>query len=317
LTTEDSITDVPGISVGHAEVAGGASGCTVILGPFRGRVDRRGPATGSRELDVLGEAHPVPRADALVLTGGSAFGLATVDGVMQWLEREGRGYGTRAGPVPIVPAAVIYDLAPDRPRPGPEDGFRACASASSGSVAGGRVGAGAGATVGKWFGLDASAPGGVGSAAMTVGPWTVGALVVVNAVGDVVSDGKVVGTPRSGLGEDDLTRAFLEDPELRGGFRRGRESLLEGENTTLAVVATDAPLDGAELARFSRASSTALARRISPVHTPFDGDLTFGVSTSDETGPVGSMELLPVGIAGRTVLERAILRAVGADEGTP
>lgn len=310
----DSLTDVPGIAVGHAEVPGGASGCTVLLGPFRGRVDRRGPATGSRELEAFREEHPVSRVDALHLTGGSAFGLASAQGVVDWLEEAGRGYKTRVGPVPIVPAAVIYDLATGQGRPGPAEGLRACRAASPDPVAQGRVGVGAGATAGKALGLESRYPAGVGSAAIRVGEWVVGALVVVNAVGEVFDEGRVAAGPRAGMSEAELTRQILEQGAAGAGAELA-ELPAAAENTTLAVVATDGPLEDAELTKMARLASTALARRISPVHTPFDGDLTFALSTTDRGRPLPSRDILLLGLAAREALERAILRSVGVDRG--
>jgi L-aminopeptidase/D-esterase-like protein len=314
MTRRDSLTDVSGLAVGHAEVAGGESGCTVILGPFRARVDRRGPATGSRELEALREEHPVPRVDALLLTGGSAFGLAATDGVVEWLEGLGRGYETRVARVPIVPAAVVYDLAPGRPRPGRAEGRRACDAASDAPVAEGRRGAGAGTMVGKLFGIEQAGPGGIGSASMRVSDWTVGALVVVNAVGDVVRDGRVVAGPRAGAPESEIMERALHAVG-RGAAEAGQEGAPGvGENTTLAVIATDAPVDDPGLVKIARLASTALARRISPVHTPFDGDLTFALSTAKHGRPVDARRLLLLGLAAGRVLEAAILRAVGAAE---
>jgi L-aminopeptidase/D-esterase-like protein len=286
----------------------------VILGPFRARVDRRGPATGSRELEALREEHPVPRVDALLLTGGSAFGLAAAEGVVAWLEAEGRGYETRVGRVPIVPAAVVYDLAPGKERPGPVEGRRACEKASDGPVPEGRRGAGAGTTVGKLFGIEAAAPGGVGSASVRVSGWTVGALAVVNAVGEVVADGRVAAGPRRGLDEAEVIRRVLRGEAGAGAGEGPADASGEGENTTLAVVATDAPVDDAGLVKVARLGSTALARRISPVHTPFDGDLTFAVSTSEPDRSLDARALLRIGIAARDALESAILRAAGAAE---
>lgn len=342
MQTRDSLTDVPGLEVGHAEVSGGGSGCTVVLGPFRARVETRGPATGSRELATLAGGHVVPRVDAILLTGGSAFGLAAAHGVVEWLEERGRGHKTRVAPVPIVPAAVLYDLAPGRGRPGPHEGRAACDSASAGPVPEGRVGAGTGGTVGKLLGLDLASPGGLGSASSRVGPWAVGALVAVNAVGDVMDrSGRIVAGARSKQGSAEGSRGGSDeesDKRVRGAFRNGVGEVLErgpetggvsgdprpgdplhggpqpglGENTTLAVVATDAPLAGEELDRMARLASTALARRISPVHTPFDGDLVFALTTAAKPEGVSARDLLVLGLAAREALETAILRGVGA-----
>lgn len=293
-----TLTAVPGLRVGHAEVPGGGSGCTVILGPFRGAVEIPGMATGSREMDVLSPWHLVERVNALLLTGGSAFGLGAADGVMGWLEERGEGFDTGSGRVPLVPTAVIFDLAPGIGRPGPEEGRRACEVASNGPVPEGRLGAGAGATLGKMRGMEAASPGGIGSTFRIVetrgmGEGTVGALAVVNALGDVVGkDGKVL----AGGGAGTVT----------GGFPAGT-------STTLSVVATDLPLSRVDLGRVARMVATALPRAISPVNTPFDGDLVFVVSTGERVEHVSPEELLAVGVLGRDLLEESIRRAVSAD----
>ncbi|HSR42368.1 MAG TPA: P1 family peptidase, partial [Longimicrobiales bacterium] len=186
MTEGGTLTAVPGIRVGHATVPGGGSGCTVILGPFRAAAEISGLATGTRELDALAPEHVVPRVDALVLSGGSAFGLSAAAGVMDWLAERGEGYETGVAPVPIVPAAVIFDLAEGRGRPGPREGRAACEAASAEPVPQGRVGAGSGALVGKIGGRGGASPGGLGSAALELDGWWVGALAVVNAVGDVL-----------------------------------------------------------------------------------------------------------------------------------
>jgi len=309
LTGDDSLTDVPGIRVGHAEVEGGGSGCTVILGPFRAAADVRGLATGTRELDALSPSHLVPRVDALLLTGGSAYGLGAADGVMAWLADRGRGFPTPAAPVPIVPTAVIYDLAPGTPRPGPGAGGEACERAGTDPVACGRVGAGAGALVGKIEGRDRASPGGLGSASTAVAGSRVGALAVVNALGDVLDGGgRILAGARKEDGSFLDTARVLREEGASGEFGAARP----GGNTTLAVVATDAPLAIVDLGRLARMASTALARRISPVNTPFDGDVTFALSTAEEVERPTSGEILALGAAASEALERAIERAVAA-----
>jgi L-aminopeptidase/D-esterase-like protein len=307
---------VPGLAVGHAEVPGGGSGCTVVLGPFRARVEKAGLATGSRELDVLSEDHVAPLADAVLLTGGSAFGLAAAQGVVAWLEERGRGHPTTVTPVPIVAAAVLYDLRPGGPRPGPDEGRRACENASFGPVTEGRVGAGAGATVGKLAGRERGSPGGLGAASVLLGKWTVGALAAVNAVGEVLDrSGKIVAgvrAPEGALG----AAGFVDGVRLALAGEATRGPLAPppgGENTTLALIGTDAPLGSADLKRVARLASTALARRISPVHTPFDGDLVFAVSTAAEAEAVPPLEVMRIGLAAREMLETAILRAVATE----
>jgi len=299
-------------------VPGGGSGCTVILGPFRGAVEVSGSATGSRELHTLEPRHVVPEVDAVLLTGGSAYGLGAAQGVMRWLEGQGRGYATRMGPVPIVPTAVIYDLAPDRQRPGSEEGWRACEAAGDGSMEEGRVGAGAGATVGKFRGPERASPGGVGSASVKVQGWRVGALVVVNALGSVVSpDGSVV----AGVRSDDGGFLDPDTPVLEAGSGQAGGDLSAGQNTTLAVVASDAPLSQVQLGQVARMASAALALRIRPVYTPFDGDLVFALSTgsalpsASEGGEVSGQQLLALGVGARMALETAVLRGVSSRSG--
>jgi len=303
---------VPGLRVGHAEVPGGRSGCTVVLGPFRGAVEVTGMATGTRELGVLDPRSLGGRADALLLTGGSAFGLAAADGVVAWLAERGLGFQTGVTPVPLVPAAVLFDLADGVGRPNAALGGAACANASSAAVVEGRVGAGAGATVGKFAGRGRSSPGGVGSAAAAFGEWTVGALAAVNALGNVLDgSGRVVAGARA---EDPDEPRAGGGPFLDAGSyireRRPRPGARPGVNTTLAVVATDAPLSRGELARVVRLAATALPRRIDPVNTPFDGDTVFALSTAPEVVDVDAAEALALGVALRDVLAEAITRAV-------
>src|SRR5688500_14048589 len=196
-----TLTAVPGIRVGHATHAGGETGSTVVLGPFRAACDVRGQATGTRELDALAPTHLVPRVDAILMTGGSAFGLAAADGVMKWVAEHGGGFETGGGRVPIVPAAVIFDLSGKNATPNAELGYAACEAATADPVKHGRVGAGAGATVGKMRGPAQAQRTGIGTHAMTIGPYTIGALVVVNAVGDVMDfEGRIIAGARDDHG---------------------------------------------------------------------------------------------------------------------
>lgn len=285
-----SLTSVRGLRVGHGEVPGGKSGCTVVLGPFRGAVEVLGLATGTRELDVLSGTHLVGQANALVFSGGSAFGLSTADGVMAWLAEQGEGFETGVAPVPIVPAAVLFDLAHDVPRPGPAEGRRACEIASSDPVQEGRVGAGAGATVGKLFGAEHASPGGVGTSSVRWRGGTVGALAVVNALGDVVGPHGQV-----------LAGARIENGPLKPE---------PGTHTTLALVATDLPLSRVDLGRLCRMAATAFPRAISPVCTPFDGDVVFALSTGGPGQTMDPSELLSLGVIARDLTEEAIRRGV-------
>jgi L-aminopeptidase/D-esterase-like protein len=288
-----TLTSVEGVRVGHATCSGGGSGCTVVVGPFRAAVHVSGMATGTRDLDALSPYHLVEEIHAILLSGGSAYGLAAADGVMAWLEEQRIGFETGGSLVPIVPAAVIFDLQEGRPRPDSDVGRAACAAATSDAVLSGRVGAGIGATVGKMAGSDHASPGGVGSASVTAGEWTVAALSVVNAIGDVLAaDGSMLAGGRSDGGPD------------------GHAGPAPLENTTLSVIATDAPLSRVDLGRVARMASTGLARRISPVNTPYDGDVTFAVSPTRPVVAVDAPTVLSLGVAARDALESAIEAAV-------
>ncbi|MDH3539446.1 MAG: P1 family peptidase [Acidimicrobiia bacterium] len=262
-----TLTAVPGIRVGHWTDPVGRTGVTVVTLPEPNRVvaEVRGGAPGSRELALLAPGMRVEEIQAIVLTGGSAFGLAAVDGVVRALEADGRGHETLQGPVPIVPAAVIYDLLAGDPhaRPGPDEGAAAYAAAADAPVPMGARGAGTGALVAGWRGMDHLVPGGVGSASMTVGPAVVGALAVVNAVGDVFT----------------LEGAALTGGSLRPGPPAGPPAPLE--NTTLVVVATDARIERSDLLRLSIRAQDAVAACIRPGHTRYDGDVAFAVSCGE------------------------------------
>jgi L-aminopeptidase/D-esterase-like protein len=291
MSANRTLTAVAGIRVGHWTDPVAMTGCTVVDLPEPNVVvaDTRGAAPGSRETALLEPGMLVEQVQAIVLSGGSAFGLAAADGVMSELERIGRGHPTQAGPVPIVPAAVVYDLTEGDAavRPRPEHGVAAFGDASSGPVATGRIGAGTGCTVAKWRGLRL--PGGLGSSAIEGDGFTVGALVVLNAVGDVFS---------------------LEGRSLTGGpavpgVPRPRPAA--GENTTLVVVATDARIGRAELTRLAVRGHDALAVCIRPVHTRFDGDTCFAVSCGE-----ADIGVDVVAEAAFEAVGRAVESAVGA-----
>lgn len=308
------LTDVPGIAVGHATDAEARTGCTVVLGPFRAACDIRGLATGTRELDALSPTHVVPRIHAILLTGGSAFGLQAAGGVVRWLEERGTGFQTGAALVPIVPAAVIYDLGVGRAdrRPDEAMGRAACEAAGDGPVAEGAVGVGTGATVGKVLGPGTGEPGGVGSWAVRAGDYTVGALVVVNAFGDVLDGrGGILAGARGADGRPVDAARLLREGAFQGGW--GASPAQPGTNTTLAVVATDAPLTRTALETVARMAATAVPRRISPVHTPFDGDITFALSTAESEARLPLPALVGLGAAAAHTLETAIERAVTRD----
>lgn len=262
------ITDVPGIGVGHWTHDTQPTGCTVIVLPEPNvvAVEVRGAAPGSRETALLAPGMRVEQAQAIVLSGGSAFGLATADGVMRELLADDRGHVTPVGRVPIVPAAVIFDLGRASDRPGPEEGARAYRDASDGPVQIGLVGAGAGATVAKWRGFEHMAPGGVGTASVRRGDVVVGAIAVVNALGDVFT---------------------LEGESLTGGEPvpgRAAPFPTPGQNTTLAVVATNVAMSRSDLSRLAVRGQDAYSVCLRPAHTRYDGDAVFAVSCGDVVG---------------------------------
>jgi L-aminopeptidase/D-esterase-like protein len=264
---QGSITDVPGVRAGHVTLAG--TGVTVVLLPEEttGSCEVRGGAPASRETALLEPTKLVEHVDAIVLTGGSAFGLASADGVMTYLAARGRGFRSTAGPVPIVPTAAIFDLvASGGVHPGAEDGARAAEVADEGEALElGRVGAGTGATIGKWRGAEHGVPGGLGSASARVGDATVAALVVVNAIGDVIGDdGRMIAgsTARRDMGG-------FPDPPLG-----------PGEHTTLVVVATDARCSKVECRLIAQSAHDGLVRSLRPAATRYDGDIAFALATS-------------------------------------
>src|SRR6266704_1450741 len=314
-----SLTAVRGISVGHWTDLERATGCSVVLGPesgMRAACAVRGRATGTRELDALNPRHVVDRIDAVLLTGGSAYGLGAADGVMRWLKERGRGLPVgSAGIVPIVPTAVIFDfdLAPggkaDR-WPTADDAYRACTAASA-DVVEGSVGAGTGATVGKALGPRAAMKGGVGSWAASGGDIVVGALVVLNAVGNIL-DG--AGAVLAGARAADGTFADALTHFARGGAPFG--AVGKARNTTLAVVATNATLDRIALEALAHAAGDALARRIVPYGTLFVGDVARKWVPDPRLG-VLEVSVEPQRLAGCTTSREALaaLRRIAADAG--
>ena len=304
-----SITDVAGLRVGHFTDTRRPTGCTVVLtadGAVAG-VDVRGAAPGTRETELLSPSNAVEQVHAIVLAGGSAFGLDAASGVMRWLDE--RGFGLQVGParVPIVPAAILFDLwvGDASIRPDAASGYAACEAASTEPVAEGNVGAGSGATVGKLFGIQRAMRGGIGSASVTVGGITVGALVAVNAIGDVIdpSTGQTVAGARTADGSALLgtMRALL-----RGDLP---VSLQAGSATTLGVVATDAVLTKAQANKMAQMAHDGLARAINPVHTMSDGDTVFALATGASRK---TAHLTLLGALGAEVMATAVLRAVRA-----
>ncbi len=313
------ITDVRGVTVGHWTDLPRATGCTVVLAPeggMRAACVVRGRATGTRELDALDPHHLVDRVDAILLTGGSAYGLGAADGVMRWLRERGRGLPVGpAGIVPIVPTAVIFDfdLAPggraDR-WPVADDAYGACAAAST-DVAEGSVGAGTGATVGKALGPRAAVKGGVGTWSARGGDIIVGALVVVNAVGNVMDgSGTILAGARGANGT--FVDALAHLASGASPFGAQATNAASGRNTTLAVIATNATLDRTALQGLAHAAGDALARRIIPYGTLFDGDVVFAVSTAARAPATPLQAEALAGLAVPIALERAVRLATGA-----
>ena len=304
-----------GLAVGHASDRAGATGLTIVRGidgPFRCAAAVIGRATGTRELHAASPFHLVDRIDAVLLTGGSAYGLDAAAGAMRWMEEHGRGHPVSGGVVPIIPAAVIFDLMPlgsFAARPTAQLAYDACASASPAGIAEGSVGAGTGATVGKAGGVAGAMKGGVGIGVARAADVTAAAVAVVNALGDVRDgNGEIIAGAR---GDDG---AFIDGASLikNGGVRRKfNDPALQ--NTTIAVVATSACLTRVDLAQLAQASSAALFRRITPSGTSYDGDVIFAVCPLDgPTAPSLQVEGLAVQALEEAV-ERAVRLAVGRD----
>ncbi|HEX5691896.1 MAG TPA: P1 family peptidase [Roseiflexaceae bacterium] len=304
-----AITDVAGVLVGHAHDETALTGCTAILtvDGAVGGVDVRGGGPGTRETDLLNPVANVSVVHAITLCGGSAFGLAAATGVVDWLQERDIGYPTRIRKVPIVPAAVIYDLGLGRADRWPDAalGYAACEAAGV-AVAEGCVGAGMGASVGKLLGIAGAVKSGIGTWSETLADGTVvGALAVCNAVGDVYEEvsGRILAGARdpSGKGFAD-SMALLRTAQFQAALPTAPAS----ENTTLAVVATDARLTKAEVSKMAQMAQDALPRTIRPIHTPFDGDTVFALSTGKRSGP----PLVVLGAIAADVLARALERCV-------
>ncbi len=302
---------VPGIRIGHAGDVSACTGCTVILPdePAVAGVDVRGSAPGTRELEAIRPVRLVQRVDAILLTGGSAFGLDAACGVQQWLEERGRGFDTGFARVPIVPAAVIFDLgvANARVRPDRAMGYAACEAASAEEARLGRVGVGLGATVGKLRGLHWAMWGGVGLAVEHVGEVVVGALTVSNALGGIrdPSSGEWVAGPRLPDGSvADSLELLRREPQLPWGT-----------NTTLAVVATNARLEPEMATKVAQMAHDGLARVVYPVHTMVDGDVIFALSVGQLECPVDVIGALAAEAVAKAIVEGA--RAANADGSTP
>ena len=275
----DTITRVPGIQAGHFTDAAAATGCTVLLCPPKtvGAVDVRGGAPGTRETDLLAAHNLVEEVTAIVLSGGSAFGLAAADGVMRWHVERGIGYQSRSGViVPIVPAAILFDLTIGEPGayPGADAGYQACSNATADPVVMGSVGAGTGARIAAFLGNQRASKGGIGSAARELpGGLIVAALMAVNAVGNVIGeDGKILAGLRAA---DDS--GFVSALDAMTALASGEPP--ERENTVIGVVATNGALDKAQLHKVAQMAHDGIARAVNPAHTLYDGDTIFALAT--------------------------------------
>ena len=305
-----SITDIEGIRVGHASDFESYTGCTVVLldgGAVCG-IDVRGSAAGTRQIDALGLSHVVEEIHGIVLSGGSSFGLDAAGGVMRYLEEKNIGFDVGIARVPIVPTAVIFDLGfgDRRGRPTAEMGYEACLKAGR-SVEEGSVGAGVGATVGKPFGVARAMKGGVGTSSVIMPDGVVvGALVVVNAFGDIldIATGRIIAGAR--CAEDSL--AFADTVgSLKAGLVRREFGMV---NTTLAVVATNVRFNKIEMTKVAQMAQRGLVKAVAPVHTTFDGDLCFALSTGQVEGDINR-----IGVLAELVVAEAIMRAVKKADG--
>ena len=299
------LTDIAGIRVGHVSDYDALTGCTVILsdGGAVGGVDIRGAATGTGEIDVLRPEHVTDRVHAVVLAGGSAFGLEAASGVRRFLEHRGVGFQTGAAVVPIVPCAILYDLAIGKAnvRPTREMGEAAAAAATSEAVKSGAVGAGTGATVGKIFGMPQAMKSGVGSATVSLTDSVhVAALVAVNCFGDVRD-------PESGqfIAGARRARNSMELANTEAAMKSGAHRDWGGQNTTLAVIATNAKLSKVGATRLAQMANLGMARTIYPVNTSFDGDLCIALSLGNETAESNTL-----GVAAAEAVAKAIVLAV-------
>ncbi|MCB0117731.1 MAG: P1 family peptidase [Anaerolineales bacterium] len=297
----NSITDVPGIEVGHAQNMDALTGCTVVLslkGAVAG-VDVRGGAPGTRETDLLNPGNMVQKVHAVMLAGGSAFGLDAASGVMRYLEEKQVGFKTREALVPIVPSAILYDLdlGQSHIRPDAEMGYQACVNASKKETAEGVVGAGTGASVGKMLGMKQAMKSGIGSASIQLGRGiVVGAIVAVNALGDIYDPD--TGAFVAGIRNKKKTQEWLKTASRLPMLRR---------NTVIGVVAVNAKFSKADMTRVAEMAHDGMARAIRPTHTQFDGDTIFALATGGK-----SIDLSTVGAFAAEAFAQAVVRAVRA-----
>jgi L-aminopeptidase/D-esterase-like protein len=310
-SAQKGITAVPGIRVGHATDLEGLTGCTVVLceqGAVGG-VDQRGGAPGTRETDLLRPMHLVQEVHAVLLAGGSAYGLAAADGVMRYLEERGVGFDARVAKVPIVPAAILFDLDLGDPQARPDAGmgYAACQAATDGPVAEGNAGAGTGATAGKILGLGRAMKTGLGSAAVDLGGGLmVGALVAVNPLGDVVD-------PQTGAILAGVRNLAADEPADTLAVMRsmvGKAALsFASSNTVIGVVATNARLTKEQANKVAQMAQDGIARAVRPAHTLFDGDTLFALSTGSKRADINL-----IGAYAAEVVAQAIVRAARAAE---
>ncbi|MEA1958298.1 MAG: P1 family peptidase [Chloroflexota bacterium] len=305
MKMQNSITDVREIKVGHYTDSEAATGCTVILceeGCSAG-VDIRGSASATRHIDPLQSTSLTTKAHAILLSGGSAFGMDAAGGVMRYLEEHDYGFDTGVAKVPTVPAAIIFDLhiGSSKVRPGIEEGYKACLAASGGPVAEGCVGAGTGATVGNILGTDRMVKSGLGTAGQMIGNVTIGVIIVVNAFGDIFdpATGKIIAGPR-----DIENGGFLDTIEIMKSLKQPLGPFFS--NTVIGVVATDADLDREQTSKLAQMTQTGLAKAIRPVHTMMDGDTMFAIAT----GKVEAIDINLLGAVAAELAATAILRAV-------
>jgi L-aminopeptidase/D-esterase-like protein len=306
----NSITDVKGLRIGHASNYDGYTGCTVILcetGATCG-IDIRGSASGTRQVDALSISHIVEHVHAILLSGGSSFGLDAATGVMRYLEEKGIGFDVGPTKIPIVPTAVIFDIFFGDPkvRPTPEMGYEACVNARD-TVEEGSIGVGTGAAVGKIFEISRAMKGGVGTSSIVMPDGlTVASLVVVNAFGDIIDNvtGKIIAGAR--VSPESLEFANTVESIKKGAVKK-QFGLV---NTTLGVVATNAKFDKKGITKIAQMAQGGLIKTISPVHTTFDGDLVFALTTGECEADINL-----VGVLGEFVIAEAIKRAVKKADG--
>jgi L-aminopeptidase/D-esterase-like protein len=300
------VADIEGVSVGHASDFEALTGVTVILAPqgMTGGVSINGFATSTRQIDALSPSHIVPKVHAICLTGGSAFGLDAASGVMEYLEERGSGFDVGVARIPIVPTAAIFDLRVGSAmrRPDRDMGYLACEHADTEGVVEGSVGAGTGATVGKFYGIDQAMKGGIGAAAQNgEGGLIVGAIAVVNSFGDVrdPSTGKIIAGAR--VASDSLTFADTHDL-MRRGVPRPSSAF---QNTTIGVIITNARIDKHGASRVAKMASLGMLKAVSPGHTIYDGDIIFSLSSGEIEA-----DYQAVGLMAEEVLAQAVIRGV-------